>query len=248
MDINELLGNKAGKVKEQYHLCCYDPAMWLEKGTAQCLLDLINGEEDLHKFWTEKPVGNGPWSWPLDMLSPQQVDILKKRFWKEKKVSIYYIYDDALLDKLINDPQLTINYVAKEKMLFIYSRSDKEFRESLFIDDLKSINDFYEILEEYCGRFILFDVEKRDIFITSTLGPFGSYTLAYENLGRKGCRNYTCVYKCPILPLNDHLKKLTSKVELVIEGLTSEVRGIILYDKHGNIIANLNDEGEFEEV
>ncbi|MFZ7103132.1 MAG: hypothetical protein ACOWWO_10840 [Peptococcaceae bacterium] len=244
--LESYLKNRAVLLKAEYHLCCYDPAMWLEKGTLLSILNLIQGEEELLGFWSHKPTGNGPWSLPLKMLSPQQTEILKKRYWKVKHVISYKISDDSLMQVFLDDNKFTLNYLAPEKILFVYLPSDQEYQSFYYIDDLKSISEFYEMIEEYFGRFVMFDVEKNNVFVSSTQGPFGSYTLTYDNLGRKGCRNFSCVYKCPVFPLDEHLKKLTYKIALIAAGLTSEVTDILIYDMQGNVLAKLNDEGEFE--
>jgi hypothetical protein len=31
-EIIDILKDNASLLKDEYHLCCYDPAMWLEKG------------------------------------------------------------------------------------------------------------------------------------------------------------------------------------------------------------------------
>lgn len=241
-----LLKNNAVLLGDEYHLCCYDPAMWLEKGIVFSIVKLINGHESLLKFWHQKPIGNGPWSWPLKLLTPKQVGLLKKRFWKIKTVFTYQIFEGFNIEDFLNDNKLEVNYVEKNRMLFLYLPHGKENKVSYYIDDLKSISEFYEVIEEYFGRYVLFDVEKNKVFLESSEGPYGSYTLSYDHLGRKGCRNYLCVYKCPVFPLDEHFKKLTYKIELVVEGLTSEVTGIIIYAIDGGILAKLNEEGEFE--
>ncbi|MDK2824619.1 MAG: hypothetical protein PWQ67_721 [Clostridia bacterium] len=246
--LKNLLKNDGKLIKEEYHLCCYDPAMWLEKGTLISVINSIQGEEALLDYWPQKPVGNGPWSWPLGLLTPKQVEILKKRYWKTKNVFIYEVQDKKNIPLLLNDKDLVVNFLESENKLFVYLPSDREYQISYYIDDLKSVTEFYEIIEEYFGRYILFDVEKNNIFVSSTEGPYGSYTLAYDQLGRKGCRNYACVYKCPVFPLDEHIKKVTYRLELIVQGLTSEVRGIIIYDIDNNILAKLNEEGEFEKV
>jgi len=245
-EIRSRLKDNAVLIREEYHLCCYDPAMWLEKGTVASIVNMLNGNDALLNFWSQKPIGNGPWSWPLKLLTPQQVDILKKRFWKVKNVCTFRINDDYNLQDLLNDDNLVVNYIQKDHILYVYLPTEKEYQISYYIDDLKSITEFYEVIEEYFGRYVLFDVEKNTVFTSSTEGPFGSYTLAHDHLGRKGCRNYLCVYKCPVFPLDDHIKKLTYKIELLVEGLTAEVKGIIIYDIDGGILAFLNEEGEFE--
>lgn len=245
-DISKLLRNNAVFLKEEYHLCCFDPAMWLEKGTVTSIISLINGSQDLLNYWNPKPIGNGPWSWPLRMLTPKQVDILKRKFWKIKNVQIYESDNNSLLSEILGDNSLIVNYIEKTCKLYCYLPSGKEITNYYYIDDLKCIAEFYEVVEEFFGRYVLLDVEKNHVFISSSEGPFGSYTLAYDKLGRKGCRNYLCVFKCPVFPLDEHLKNLTYKIELHVDGLTSEVKGIIIYDMEGLILARLNDEGEFE--
>ena len=245
--IQNFLKEKGALIKEEYHLCCYDPAMWLEKGTVSAVVRAIKGSEDLVEFWQEKPVGNGPWSWPLKMLTPGQVELLKKRYWKTKKVQAYQI-EITDINVLLTDKLNVLNYQKGGKKLFVYSPSDKEFVLSYQIDDFKTVNEFYETIEEYFGRYILLDIEKNSVFVSSTVGPFGSYTLAHNNLGRRGCRNYACMVKSPVFPLDEHIKKLTYRIELITTGLTSEVTEIIIYDMEGLVLAKLNDEGEFEIV
>lgn len=245
-EIESILKDNTILIKEEFHLCCYDPAMWLEKGTVASIVNLIKGNNTLLSFWSPKPIGNGPWSWPLKMLTPTQVSILKKRFWKIKNVFTYKVNDDYNNPIILNDNNWVINYLKEKQLLYIYLPNTKEYQISYYIDDLKSIVEFYEVIEEYFGRYVLFDVEKNNVFVSSSEGPYGSYTLAFDHLGRKGCRNYLCVYKCPVFPLDDHIKRITYKIELLVEGLTSEVRGIIIYDIEGLIIARLNEEGEFE--
>ncbi|NLT95598.1 MAG: hypothetical protein GXW85_08755 [Clostridia bacterium] len=245
-DLTVAFKNIAVFLKEEYHLCCYDPAMWLEKGTVASIVKLINGSEELLNYWTPKPVGNGPWSWPLRILTPRQVYILKQRFWKVKNVQIFEVKDSSSLQRVLNENNLVVNYIESFQKLYCYLPSGKEIQLSYYIDDFKSIAEFYEMIEEFFGRYVLLDVEKEHVFVSSSEGPYGSYTLAYDKLGRKGCRNYLCVLKCPVFPLDDHLKKLTSKIELQVDGLTSEVKGIIIYDMEGVKLASLNEEGEFE--
>jgi len=76
--LQKYLNEKGIFLREEDHLCCYDPAMWLEEKTILEILNLINGDKKLLEYWPQKPVGNGPWSWPLSLLSSEQVAILKK--------------------------------------------------------------------------------------------------------------------------------------------------------------------------
>lgn len=233
-------------LREENHLCCYDPAMWLSKGTVSSLVNLIGGDDTLLNFWFDKPIGNGPWSWPLKSLTSQQENILKERYWKIRNVFMYKINNDYDPHWFINNTNLIVNYIEAERVLFVYMPSKENYQISYFVDDIKSVNEFYEVIEEYFGRYIVFDVEKDSVYLSGCGGPYGSYTMAYEHLGRKGCRNYLCVYKCPVFPVDDYIKNLTTRIELIVEGLTSEVKEIKIFDIDNKVLAHLNEEGEFE--
>ncbi|MGI6224917.1 MAG: hypothetical protein ACOYJ1_01550 [Peptococcales bacterium] len=108
-------------------------------------------------------MGNGPWSWPLKLLTPKQVDI---------HVLTYKVQSGYDLAKILNNPNLITNYLEEKLIIYVYLPTEKEQQEYYFIDDFKSITEFFQVIEEYFGRYVLFDVEKGNVFIESSEGPY----------------------------------------------------------------------------